>query len=74
MLCVILTSSHSVIQKHEVSNGLLMRSDLRCLSDEGYMTIDPPDRRIVLGKRIREEFENGKEYYRLDGQIVRDPP
>lgn len=39
----------------------------------GYITIDPADRRILVGKRNREEFENGKEYYRPDGQIVRDP-
>jgi putative restriction endonuclease len=64
---------YSVLQRHEVSNGLLMRSDLHRLFDEGYLTIDPSDRRIVVSKRIREEFENGKDYYRLDGQIVRDP-
>ena len=50
-----------------------MRSDLRRIFDERYITIDPSDRRIVISKRIREEFEDGKEYYRLDGQIVRDP-
>ena len=64
---------YSVLQRHEVSNGLLMRSDLHRLFDEGYITIDPSDRRIVISRRIREEFENGKEYYRLDGQILRDP-
>ena len=64
---------YSVLQKHEVSNGLLMRSDLHRLFDEGYITVNPVDRRILISKRIREEFENGKEYYRLHGQAVRDP-
>jgi putative restriction endonuclease len=64
---------YSVLQRHEVSNGILMRSDLHRLFDEGYITIDPTDRRIVVSKRIREEFENGKEYYRLDGQPIREP-
>jgi hypothetical protein len=35
------------------------------------MTLDPRDQRIVVGKVIREEFENGKDYYELEGQLVR---
>jgi putative restriction endonuclease len=34
---------YSVVQRHEVSNGLLMRSDLHHLFDDGYMTLDPHD-------------------------------
>jgi putative restriction endonuclease len=64
---------YSVHQRHEVSNGMLMRSDLHRLFDEGYITIDPLDRRIQVSCRIREEFENGREYYKLHGQPVRDP-
>ncbi len=64
---------YSVVQRHEISNGLLMRSDLHRLFDEGYMTLDPHDRRVVVSKRIRAEFENGKDYYKLEGQAVREP-
>jgi putative restriction endonuclease len=64
---------YSVVQRHEISNGLLMRSDLHRLFDEGYMTLDPRDRRVVVSKRIRAEFENGKDYYKLEGQAVREP-
>jgi putative restriction endonuclease len=64
---------YSVVMRHEVSNGLLLRSDLHKLFDEGYLTVDPQDRRIVVSKRIREEFENGKDYYRLEGQTLRVP-
>jgi HNH endonuclease len=64
---------YSVDQRHEVSNGILMRSDLHRLFDEGYITIDPLDRRIQVSGRIREEFENGKDYYKLHGHSVRDP-
>ena len=63
---------YSVHQRHEVSNGILMRSDLHRLFDEGYITIDPLDRRIQVSGRIRKEFENGKDYYKLHGQSVRD--
>ena len=64
---------YSVLQRHEVSNGILMRSDLHRLFDEGYITIDPMDRKIAVSERIRQEFENGKEYYKLQGQSVREP-
>lgn len=60
-------------QRHEVSNGLLMRSDLHRLFDGGYITVDPSDRRVVVSPRIKEEFSNGKEYYRLHGQPIREP-
>ena len=49
-----------------------MRSDLHRLFDEGYLTVDPKDR-CVVSKRIREEFENGKDYYKLQGQMLREP-
>jgi putative restriction endonuclease len=64
---------YSLVMRHEVSNGLLLRADLHKLFDEGYITVDPQDRRIVVSKRIREEFENGKDYYKLEGQPLREP-
>jgi putative restriction endonuclease len=64
---------YTVSQRHELSNGLLMRSDLHRLFDEGYITVDPADRKVVVSKRIREEFDNGKEYYRLEGFALREP-
>jgi putative restriction endonuclease len=30
--------------------------------------VDPNDRRVLVSKRIREEFENGCDYYRLHGK------
>lgn len=64
---------YSVVMRHEVSNGLLLRADLHKLFDEGYITVDPHDRRVVVSKRIKEEFENGKEYYGLEGRVLREP-
>lgn len=57
---------------HDPRNGLLLRSDLHTLFDRGYVTVSP-DRRFEVSRRIREEFENGREYYRLHGQPVREP-
>jgi putative restriction endonuclease len=36
--------------------------------------VDPQDRRIAVSKRIKEEFENGKDYYKLEGLALREPP
>ena len=54
--------------EHELSNGLLLRSDLHTLFDLGYVTVDPAEKRIVVSGRIRAEFENGHEYYKLRGE------
>jgi putative restriction endonuclease len=54
---------------HQVSNGLLLRSDLHTLFDRGYLTVTP-ERRIEVSRKIKEEFENGREYYRYHGQSL----
>ena len=35
--------------------------------------MDPKDRRVVVSDRIKQEFSNGKEIYRLHGQPIREP-
>lgn len=52
---------------HDPSNGLLLRSDFHKLFDLGLVTVTP-DYRIEVSPRIREEWFNGKAYYRLHGQ------
>jgi len=64
---------YTLVKRHEISNGLLMRSDLHRLFDDGYLTVDPKSRCVVVSKRIREEFENGRDYYRLQGRVLREP-
>lgn len=50
-----------------VTNGLLLRSDMHKLFDDGYITVTP-DYKVEISKRIREEFENGREYYQYHGK------
>lgn len=57
---------------HEISNGLLLRRDLHALFDQHYITITP-DKTLLVSKRIKEEFQNGREYYAMHGRRVRDP-
>jgi len=58
---------------HLVSNGLLLRSDLHRLFDDGYLTVTP-ELRVEVSRRLREEFENGREYYRYHGEPLANPP
>jgi len=52
---------------HFISNGLLLRSDMHKLFDGGYLTITN-DLKIEVSQRIKEEFQNGKEYYQYHGK------
>lgn len=58
---------------HETRNGLLLRSDLHNLFDLGYLTVTL-EHRVEVSRRIREEFENGREYYALHGTPLKVLP
>jgi len=58
---------------HSVSNGLLLRSDWHQLFDAGYVSVSP-QYRVLISRRIREEFSNGKDYYAYDGQPLKMMP
>jgi putative restriction endonuclease len=64
---------YSVGGPHEPENGLLLRSDLHTLFDQGYLTVDADQLKVVVSGRIREEFENGRDYYHLHGRDIRLP-
>ena len=53
---------------HEERNGLLLRRDIHTLFDRGYVTVTP-DHEFVASSRIREDFENGRHYYDMQGEI-----
>jgi putative restriction endonuclease len=57
---------------HDPRNGLLLRSDLHTLFDRGYVTVTP-DLQFEVSRRIREEYENGRDYYALHGRALRPP-
>jgi putative restriction endonuclease len=58
---------------HLVSNGLLLRSDVHILFDDGYLTVTD-DYRVEVSNRIKEEFENGREYYQYRGRQLTKLP
>lgn len=58
---------------HQVSNGILLRSDLHRLFDLGYVTITP-ELRLEVSSQLRADWENGREYYAHHGQPLRVYP
>jgi len=58
--------------QHVVSNGLLMRSDIHALFDRGYATVTP-EHRFEVSRRLKEDFDNGKSYYPLNGKRIHLP-
>jgi putative restriction endonuclease len=58
---------------HQVSNGILLRSDLHTLFDAGYLTLTH-EFNVEVSRRIREEFSNGREYYALHGRRLLSLP
>lgn len=52
---------------HQASNRLLLESDSYTLYDDGYITIDT-ELRVNISKRLHKGYDNGKDYYKHDGQ------
>jgi putative restriction endonuclease len=45
---------------------------LHALFDKGYLTITPSNK-VQVSRRIKEEFENGRDYYRFQDSTIRLP-
>jgi putative restriction endonuclease len=58
--------------EHRVDNGLLLRKDFHALLDEGLMTVTP-EHRVEMSSRIKTEYHNGKEYFKLHGNAIALP-
>lgn len=57
---------------HQVSNGLLLRSDVHTLFDLGYVTV-APDYKFRVSRRLDNDWRNGKIYYGLNGEQINLP-
>lgn len=57
---------------HTPGNGVLLRTDVHRLFDLGYVTISH-DHRFEVSPRLREDYDNGREYYELHGRALRSP-
>jgi putative restriction endonuclease len=57
---------------HSPMNGLLLRRDLHTLFDDGYVTVTP-EFKLEVSKKLREEFNNGDDYYKMHGRQIHLP-
>jgi predicted restriction endonuclease len=57
---------------HRVDNGLLLRSDIHALFDQGYVTVTP-DHRFRVSRRLKTDFDNGEFYHPLAGRLISLP-
>jgi putative restriction endonuclease len=55
-----------------VANGLLLRSDLRTLFELGYVTVNPK-LEVMVSRQLREQWNDGEEYYAMDGRAIARP-
>ncbi len=55
------------------TNGMLLRRDIHALYDQGYVTVDQASYVFEVSSRIREEFDNGRDYYKLHGNEISLP-
>lgn len=58
--------------EHEISNGLLLRTDIHRLFDLGYVTVSTKGC-FEVGRRLKDDFENGRHYYEMHGKQILMP-
>lgn len=59
--------------EHRVDNGLLLRSDVHTLFDRGYLSVAPKTYGLQVSSMLRSMFNNGDEFYQLQGNAIRLP-
>ncbi|MDW5323929.1 HNH endonuclease [Plantactinospora sp. KLBMP9567] len=58
--------------EHRLDNGLLLRSDVHTLYDQGYLGVDPKHR-LLVSRRLRADFGNGEQFYARAGELIGVP-
>jgi putative restriction endonuclease len=56
-------------KSNHLQNGIALREDVHTLFDRGYVAVDE-DYRFLVSPRLREDYENGREYYRFHGKPI----
>jgi putative restriction endonuclease len=58
--------------ENRLDNGMLLRSDVHRMFDDGYLGVDPAHR-LVVSPRLRGDFGNGEEFYARAGTVIELP-
>lgn len=62
----------SLVNQHDVRNGILLRSDIHRLFDAGYVTVTP-DLRFQVSRALKDDYANGRIYYDLHNHEIQVP-
>lgn len=57
---------------HAIQNGIMLRKDIHSVFDAGFATFDE-ERRFIVSPKVKIIFNNGHEYRRLHGKVMRMP-
>ena len=57
---------------HDLHNGVFLRKDIHSVLDSGFATFTD-DLRFHVSRKITDVFDNGKEYKRLHGHLIKIP-
>jgi putative restriction endonuclease len=60
-------------QSNHLQNGLVMTKEFHTLFDKGYVTVTP-EHRILISRRLRDDWKNGRRYYEYDGHTLAQLP
>ncbi|MGH3167227.1 MAG: HNH endonuclease [Trebonia sp.] len=58
--------------ENRLDNGMLLRSDVHTMFDNGYLAVDP-QHKLIVSPRLREDFGNGEEFYAKAGSVIDRP-
>jgi putative restriction endonuclease len=58
--------------ENRLDNGMLLRSDVHKMFDDGYLAADP-SHRLLVSPRLRADFGNGDEFYARAGTVIALP-
>jgi putative restriction endonuclease len=58
--------------ENRLDNGLLLRSDVHTMFDNGYLAVDT-QHKLLVSPRLRTDFGNGEQFYAKEGQVIELP-
>lgn len=58
--------------ENRLDNGLLLRSDVHTMFDNGYLGLSR-DHKLLVSPRLRADFGNGEQFYAKQGQVIELP-
>jgi putative restriction endonuclease len=58
--------------ENRIDNGILLRSDVHTMFDNGYLGVSP-EHKLLVSPRLRTDFGNGEQFYAKAGNVIELP-